>query len=497
MTSQVDSPAERLGQVANHILQQTMKFVTVNLQNSEELKKKLKNFQVQDSHIIMTADIKSLYTNVPLDHGVEVVSDFVKQHMTDIDMLGISFDDFKTILKTVTQSGYFRFDDSYYKQKDGLGMGIKAAPPFAIIYVYLTVEKPLLESDFTYALVQQDEVERPTNMITVELWDRYVDDCITIGKGSEHDADVLFSYINKLNPHIQFTYEVSTTQVDFLDLTIYLSPTTGTVEHELFVKPTNLGIFLNFRSGHPKSTILNSAKNELKRAMNNGSTSQHIDKGVKKIKEMLKDNDFPDNIIQKLHKEASKDRKAHTERKDMQYLCLPYVDEQHKRKVYQILRTNNLLDNTKVTFLPDNKLKDTLSKSALRTTKCNKQSDSTCYDCNQLCMKKNITYQLKCNLCDKKYVGETGRFKRNRCWEHYKSVINSNRSTAMGKHYLEDHPQATIPDHPFEFTVLKTCKDYTDRMIWQSFHINKLTPALNTQLSFETDDWQKTTWTLL
>ena len=64
-------------------------------------------------------------------------------------MLGLSFEEFVLILSTVTYAGYFRFNNSYYKQIDGLDMGVKAAPPFAIIYVYLTVEKPLLENDFT------------------------------------------------------------------------------------------------------------------------------------------------------------------------------------------------------------------------------------------------------------------------------------------------------------------------------------------------------------
>ena len=80
-----------------------------------------------------------------------MVSEFIKRHRDKINMLGMEHSDFVSILKTVTQSGYFRFDEKYYRQTEGLGMGVKPAPPFAIIYVYLTVEKPLLEDDFTYS----------------------------------------------------------------------------------------------------------------------------------------------------------------------------------------------------------------------------------------------------------------------------------------------------------------------------------------------------------
>ena len=57
-------------------------------------------------------------------------------------------------------------------------MGSRPAPPLAILYVYLTVEKSLLENDFTYAL---KHVTRPPD-IDEEYWDRYVDDVFRVGE---------------------------------------------------------------------------------------------------------------------------------------------------------------------------------------------------------------------------------------------------------------------------------------------------------------------------
>ena len=113
-------------------------------------------------------------------------------------------------------------------------------------------------------------------------------------------------------------------------------------------------------------------------------------------------------------------------------------------------------------------------------------------------MQKNIAYKLKCTICKAEYCGESGRFKRNRCWEHFKSVRDRNTTTAMGKHYLISHPDIdVIPTEPFEFEVLKVCKDFADRMIWQSFYIKEYLPIINTQLSPEVDSWQKTTWAIM
>ena len=377
-------------------------------------------------------------------------------------------------------------------------MGVKPAPAFAIIYVYLTVEKPLLEKDFTYSIAPPDETH-PADLMTIDSWDRYVDDCFGVGRGDHEDVARLFKYVNRLNPHIQFTYEANNQSVDFLDLTIHHEEDKEELQWELFIKPTSLGIFLNYNSAHPRSMIMNSARNELLRARRNGSSDIYKERGVAKIRDMLISNSFPPNIVNSLVKEtaaADTQIKLKEGNKDL-YLCLPFVDEQHKRKTYQILRQNNLLDKVRVTFRPDRSLKDTLTRSALCKTPCNKQSNSKCYDCNSQCMQKNIAYKLTCTLCGAEYCGETGRFKRNRCWEHFKSVRDGTCATAMGKHYSLSHADVARPAEPFKFEILKVCKDFADRMLWQSLYIKQFLPTINTQLSPEIDGWQKNTWMIM
>ena len=93
-------------------------------------------------------------------------------------MYNLTIKEFEMILSAVQEAGYFRFTELFFKQVKGLGMGSRPAPPLAILYVYLTVEKYLLENDFTYAL---KHVTRPPD-IDVEYWDRYVDDVFGVGK---------------------------------------------------------------------------------------------------------------------------------------------------------------------------------------------------------------------------------------------------------------------------------------------------------------------------
>lgn len=218
---------------------------------------------------------------------------------------------------------------------------------------------------------------------------------------------------------------------------------------------------------------------------------------------MLHMNDYPpkivDQLISQTKNELTKTKPDKQTNTKLTYLSLPYINEQTCRKVYYTLRKYKRLETTRVTFKSGPRLGDTLTKSSLRHTVCNKQNDNKCYQCDKVCMAKNVCYQLTCAVCDKKYIGETGRFKRNRNWEHFKSVRDQNRDTAMGKHYLTDHPNIPIPTEPHTFTIRQKCKDFVDRQLWQSTLIKRENPELNTQLSqYQNEgEWVKNTWQLM
>ena len=279
-------------------------------------------------------------------------------------MYGMDLSDFSLILQSVIKAGYFRFDSSFYRQRDGLGMGVKPAPSYAIIYVYCVIELPLLHNDYTYA---PNAPPRPADLPQIDLWGRYVDDCLSIIEGDDTTISYLFDYINSLDSNIQFTFECSKTVIAFLDMNIHLNPDFKCLDFSLFIKPTSQGIFLNYHSAHPKSVILNAAKNEIRRACNNSSTPELQLTSITHIKEMLHKNDYPDKVINKLVQEIMLSFMNSTTIIDepqitkTTYLSLPYINEQTCRKVFYTLRKNKLLQNTRVTFTSGKRLVDTLT----------------------------------------------------------------------------------------------------------------------------------------
>ena len=92
---------------------------------------------------------------------------------------------------------------------------------------------------------------------------------------------------------------MSKDSIDFLNVMIHLNPHGRKLDFELYIKPTSNGIFLNYNSHHAKSVILNSAKNEFRRAVTYGTSEQLIQNDVKKIRTMLLDNEYSEEVLDK------------------------------------------------------------------------------------------------------------------------------------------------------------------------------------------------------
>ena len=117
----------------------------------------------------------------------------------------------------------------------------------------------------------------------IDEWDRYLDDTFTLFDGTPSEAIELYKIINNFHETIKFPDPQIGHMVEFLDIQICINNHDLKIEFELFIKPTNVGIFLNYHSAHPKSVIISSAKNELHRAYKRSNTSEGALRGVSKI----------------------------------------------------------------------------------------------------------------------------------------------------------------------------------------------------------------------
>ena len=84
----------------------------------------------KDHHLVMASlDVDSLFTNIPLDETIHIVTEKVFHKKRKVN--GLSKPDFKKLLTLSTKGNVFYFNGTYYRQRDGVAMGSPLGPALA------------------------------------------------------------------------------------------------------------------------------------------------------------------------------------------------------------------------------------------------------------------------------------------------------------------------------------------------------------------------------
>ena len=88
------------------------------LNSTQHFVDKIKDFPIYSGDTMVSFDVKSLYTNVPLKETINIVADYVYSKESRCKP-PLTKSIFKKLLTLVTQ-GNFMFNCKFYRQKDGL-----------------------------------------------------------------------------------------------------------------------------------------------------------------------------------------------------------------------------------------------------------------------------------------------------------------------------------------------------------------------------------------
>ena len=107
---------------------------------------------------------------------------------------------------------------------------------------------------------------------------------------------------------IKLKCNFSDNELEFLDLRIKI--VNGRLETEIFVKPTNLQLFLDYTSNHPKhckdSIVYSQALRVVERCSESGSAVPHLES----LKQKFIERNYPEDLVEsQVNKAKSKDRK--------------------------------------------------------------------------------------------------------------------------------------------------------------------------------------------
>jgi len=154
--SSIDSPTHLLAEFLHTIITKNIIKPPSHIDNSYQLVDKLNGTHIGDEVELISLDVISLFTNIPMN----LAMDSVNKRWLDISKgTKIPKPDFLKALKLIFESTFFVFNNEIYKQKFGTPMGSPLSPILADL---------VMQDLETYALQKLG--------IAIPFYYRYVDD---------------------------------------------------------------------------------------------------------------------------------------------------------------------------------------------------------------------------------------------------------------------------------------------------------------------------------
>jgi len=408
-----------------------------------------------DSNCVMASlDIESLFTNIPLDETVQYCIDDLfkdKSLFNNFDKKSL-----KDLLDLAVKESFFKFDNLYYRQKDGVAMGSPLGPTLANAFL-CHFEKNWLENcplEF-----------RP------KFYKRYVDDIFVLFS-SQDEVKKCVNYMNDLHPNIKFTYDIEKDHTfSFLDVKI--TRENNHFSTSVYRKPTFSGVYTNFNSFIPNEYKCGLINTLLFRGFNICSSYEKFHQEVVILKEFLKLNSFPERIIdyniKKFLNNIFTPKKVQlTAEKKPVLVVLPFLGKislEIKKRIYRCIKKNIPYCKPVFAFQSKNRLsnifrfKDTFSKD----------------------LQSHIVYKFQCGICNDTYYGKTERHFKVRASEHLGITPLTNKRVKKPKESaVNEHLLYFGHDANFEsFEILAKESNAFKLAIKESLLISRDKPPLN------------------
>jgi hypothetical protein len=294
-----------------------------------------------------------------------------------------SVDTIMEMVSVCVNNTYFQFGGDFYKQVKGMAMGSPLSPVLCNIYLEYLEQKAI-------------ESFEPKPRVFL----RYVDDIYLEWQQDTRPVEELLQHFNNQCEETKFTIEKEENDcLPFLDVRVKRK--NNKIVTEVYRKPTDSGLILQYDSNHPLTVKKGLVNTLLHRATTHCSNVSIYNDEIKKVEAILLENKYPLKLIQSIKKarDSKKDIKRE-EKKPQATIKLPYIpslSEKIKRigskhNIRMVSSSQDTLRSHLVKFKPKAKV-----------------------------MKKELIYKIPCE-CSKSYIGETGRTLEVRLSEHKRSL---------------------------------------------------------------------------
>lgn len=417
-----------------------------NIKNSMQLKEKIKEISLDDEDILVSFDAVSLFTNIPTHIATKIIMkqwETVQQHTKITKYLFL-----KILQFCLKDNNYFTYEKKLYNQTFGMPMGNPLSPTIANI-----VLDHLLDDTI-------NKLKKSNKKI--KFIAKYVDDIIAVV--NKKDTDIILGTLNEYHQKLKFTVEVEENNaLPFLDMQLFRQ--NNNINFNWYTKPMSSGRMINYLSTQPERYKINTAKNLVNKILDI-SDAQFHEENITKIRRILKKNNYPNAIINKLVnekiyqlKQQKKGKNTEREKQDQlkTYYSITYIPHLTDKNLSKTIN----IDREKTTFAHKSNLTlNTIFTRKKPPIEKTQQSD--------------VVYKIPCKgkqneICNLVYIGTTKRKLAVRLSEHKADIKKIKTTTALSQHMIEN-------DHKADFenvSILARERRTNTRYTLEGLHIQQ------------------------
>ena len=202
------------------------------MMNSTKFMERLQEVRIGPEDLLVSFDVTSLFTQVPIDEALEVVRARLTKDPTLMDRTCIPVPQLVELIELCLRSTYFQFQTNFFEQIDGTPTGSPLSPIIASLFM-------------------EDLEEKAMHLAPLQpsLWLRYEDDTFVIWPHGEQNLHSFHAHLNQMSGNIEFTIEKEEDErLAFLDVLVTRS--TDQLSTAVYRKPTHTDQYILYHSHH-------------------------------------------------------------------------------------------------------------------------------------------------------------------------------------------------------------------------------------------------------
>lgn len=226
------SLTEPLSKFVDHHIKDLVQSLPSFLKDTTDFLVKLSGIgEVNETDLLCSMDVTSLYTNIPHDAGLAALEYYLQTNQVP------HADFLLSLANEVLKKNYFMFQNRFFLQTQGTAMGSPMAPNYANLFM------GKFEHDFIYN----------DNGFKQHLkgYYRFIDDLFFLWTGPKEELLAFNDYVNSRLPSIKFTLSYDDKTMPFLD--VLVKKVDNAIHTEIYRKDTDRNTFLHYQSYHPPS----------------------------------------------------------------------------------------------------------------------------------------------------------------------------------------------------------------------------------------------------